>query len=204
MSTMQGDATGDNPPSQPPPERPRRLQFGLSTMLLITTVTAILCSLVFSVPFYIALPLMLFMTVAVPPAVWTMVIIYGRGYQRTFGIGAMFPAGARMLLGVMFYWELPFSRGWPNGGGDEEITVRLVVCGLWLSSLLVGVICAGVRWIVEKRRSALEVRHPGRVIFQGSSAFSSWSSGRMFFSRQSSRTVLPLAIDSFASLAACS
>lgn len=46
--------------------------------------------------------------------------------------------------------------------------------------------------------------HPGWVIFQGSRAFSSISSERIFFSRHSSRTVLPVVIDSLANLAACS
>ena len=77
-------------------EAPPRFQFGLGTLFWITAATAILCALWFIIGEF-AIPIMLFISVAVLPAVWTTLIIYGRGYQRTFGIGAMFPSGFLMF-----------------------------------------------------------------------------------------------------------
>ena len=78
----------------------------------------------------------------------TTVIIYGRGYQRTFGIGAMFPTGIPLLSISFDRFDL-FRFG---GMGGEEFMTRILLLGFWLSSILVGVVCMGVRRIVEKRQ----------------------------------------------------
>ena len=103
MSTNQDSPMAEELQADVPPEVPPRFQFGLSTLFWITTATAIACALSFTIPAEIAIPIMLFISVAVLPAVWTTVIIYGRGYQRTFGIGAMFPSG-------IFLFLMSFSR----------------------------------------------------------------------------------------------
>jgi len=120
-------------------------------MLWITTGTAIVCALSFTIPGEIAIPIMLFISVGVLPAVWTTVIVYGRGYQRTFGIGAMFPSGILLLM-VPFGRLEPFRWG---AMGNEEFLIRILMLGFWVASLLVGVVCMGVRRLVERR-------HPSR------------------------------------------
>lgn len=136
----------DSPESQA--NIPPRFQFGLSTMFWVTTATAIVCSLLFRIPADFSIPIMLFISVAVLPAVWTTVIIYGRGYQRTFGIGAMFPSGF-FLLSIAFDRLDLFRR---EGLPPDEFWGRILMLGLWLSCLLVGVACMGVRRLVEKRQ----------------------------------------------------
>ncbi len=144
MSTNQ-----DSPESQT--GIPPRFQFGLGTLFWVTTVTAIAFSLLFRVPAVVAIPVMLFISAALLPAMWTTVIIYGRGYQRTFSIGAMFPAGILMLLALLAILDhgMSFSR-W-DSPNEDEFWVRLVLFGFWASSLLVGGACMGLRWLVERR-----------------------------------------------------
>ena len=72
------------------------LQFSLSTLFGLTAAVAITCSLFFSMPAVAAMPLMVLISVGLPAAL-TMVLIYRRGYQRAFCIGALFPAATMML-----------------------------------------------------------------------------------------------------------
>jgi hypothetical protein len=152
MSTNQEIPVPDALPADPPPQPSPRFQFGISTLLGITTGTAVICALLFPMPGSIAIPLMVFITFTVLPAVWTTVIIYGRGYQRTFGIGAMFPVGVLLLcLDVFGRTFGALSMG--SGGGDDRI-IRLTLFVLWISCLLVGMICVGVRRFLERRPSS--------------------------------------------------
>jgi hypothetical protein len=119
-------------------------------MFWITTVTAIVCALLFRVPAEIAIPIMLFISVAVLPAVWTTIIVYGRGYRRTFGIGAIFPSGAFLLV-VLVAFNVPFPH-W-GSRSEDDFWLRFVIFAFWVSSLLVGVVCMGVRRLVERRQT---------------------------------------------------
>jgi hypothetical protein len=73
-----------------------RLQFGLRAMFVVTTVLAVLCSAVYRLPEKLAVIASLCLLVSVP-VVLTVVLIHGRGYARTFSVGAMFPAGLSFL-----------------------------------------------------------------------------------------------------------
>jgi hypothetical protein len=98
MSTNQDNPVAEELRTHVSPEVRRPfLQFSLSTMFWITTVTAVICAILFPMPAVIAIPLILLITVALP-AVLTTVIIYGGSYQRTFCIGAMFPSGIFLLM----------------------------------------------------------------------------------------------------------
>ena len=136
-----------------PEAPPRFLQFSLGTMFVVTTAVAIVCSLLFSMPTVAGFPLLLVFSVALPAAL-TTVIIYGRGYQRTFCIGALFPAG--MFL-VMFPFIEPNVFRFPEFFRMNEadwLVFRVVVVGFWVSSILVGSICVGVRRLVERRAAS--------------------------------------------------
>ena len=97
-------------------------------------------------PAVVAIPLMLLMSVALP-AVLTTVIIYGRSYQRTFCIGAMFPSGIFLLM-VPYGSMGLFSFG---ANGPDDFWFRLVVFGFWVFCVVLGGVCVGVRRLVEKR-----------------------------------------------------
>jgi hypothetical protein len=147
MSTNQDNPVTEELQTPIPARVPRPfLQFSLGTMFWIMTATAIVCAVVFRMPGEFAIPLILLIGVALP-AVLTTVIIYGRSYQRTFCIGAMFPS-AFFLFMVPYGGMGMFPWGSPSG---DDIVFRMVVCGFWASSLLIGGVCVGVRRLVEKQ-----------------------------------------------------
>lgn len=151
MSTNHENPMAEVLPAHIPPEARRPfLQFGLGTLFWITTATAVVCAVVFRMPVEFAIPAIVFICVALP-AVLTTVIIYGRSYQRTFCIGAMFPTGSLLLAMTMS----PFMLVNPNSmGGFQAYTdfeARMVACAFWVSSLVLGGICVGVRRLVERR-----------------------------------------------------
>ena len=110
------------------------------------TATAVVCAVLFPMPDVIAIPIILWITVALP-AVLTTIIIYGGGYQRTFCVGTLFPS-AIILLMMPFGGRGLFMFGLPGG---EDFLFRLAVGIFWVSSLLIGLVCVGVRRLVEKR-----------------------------------------------------
>ena len=149
MSMKHDNPMADVLPTRTVPEARRPfLQFGLGTMLWITTATAVVCTIMFRVPTQFAEPSMLFISVALP-AVLTTVIIYGRSYQRTFCIGAMFPAVFFLLFILSGGMDrTQFGRGIP---GFEDFEHRIECFSFWASSVLIGGVCVGVRRLVERR-----------------------------------------------------
>jgi hypothetical protein len=143
-------STVDKRTHQPPP----RFQFSIATLLLITTATAVVCALVFQIPSNISLPAMVFLSVAVFPAMWTTMIVFGRGYQRAFGIGAMFPAIILVFFGVIMIGEsnvLSSSGPRFDRSSDDYFILRLVLLLCWTSDVVVGLVCMAVRWALVKR-----------------------------------------------------
>lgn len=71
-------------------------QFTLRALLGATALVALFGGLLFAAPPVVrgltAIALMLLM-----PMVWTVVLTYGRGYVRTFAIGALLPSGVVLL-----------------------------------------------------------------------------------------------------------
>ncbi len=116
-------------------------------MFVVTTAVAVTCSLVFSMPLLVGLPLLVLISVILA-AVLITVIVYGRGNQRTFCIGAVVPLGvllfALAFVGVILFLDGPSPRG-------NDLAGRLTIVGFWLSSVLAGVICVGVRWLIERQ-----------------------------------------------------
>ena len=85
MTTPEPDAQRDAP-------RLRRLQYSLRTLFGLTTAVAIACAVFFALPAWVSVVVAECVIISVP-AVLTVMLIYGRGYTRTFCIGALFPAG---------------------------------------------------------------------------------------------------------------
>jgi hypothetical protein len=130
-----------------PPKAPRPfLQFGLGTIFWITSATAVACTIVFRIPSEFAVPLILFTSVALP-AVLTTLIVYGRGYQRTFCIGAMFPA----VVFFLFILSSGINQVRWNLSGLSAFEFQMLVCSFWASIVLIGGLCVGVRKLAERR-----------------------------------------------------
>ena len=72
--------------------RPRRFQFSVRAMFGLTTAVAIACAIFFALPEWVS-GLTTFCVIISMPGVLTILVVYGRGNTRAFGIGALFPAG---------------------------------------------------------------------------------------------------------------
>ncbi len=140
-----GDAAGD------------RLQFGLGTMLALTALVAVASSLMFRLPSSVATPLLALLTIALP-VVLTAVVIYGRGYWRTFCIGALFPSGAMLVCTSLMLLIHSVSAYQNSVGSWAEFTAKVgpyyrpYVGVAWLSSVFMGLLSVLVRYLTERAR----------------------------------------------------
>jgi len=142
------------------PNRHRPVQFSLRALLVVTTVAAVLCALLMEGP-----PMVRWSTgfalFFLLPLLRTVMLAYGRGYQRTFAIGAMFPCGILLLsvgVGIYFY-ALAVSDGprptWEQVGRylSNAAPALASIAGMNLVlSILFGVVALGLRWMIEPRR----------------------------------------------------
>jgi len=130
-------------------------QFGLQAMLGMTAVVAVVCTLFFSMPPEIATPVMIVIMVTLP-AVLTTVLVYGRGYQRTFCLGAIFPAGIMLLCTSLMLMIHSISAYQNSVATWQEFSERIgpyykpYVALTFGTALAVGAICVVVRWIVDR------------------------------------------------------
>lgn len=148
--------------------RPRaRFQFGLGTMFLITAMVAVSCSLFFQMPNVVATPLLvLFMLVL--PAVLTTVLVYGRGYQRAFCLGALFPAGTMLVCTSFMLVVHSISAyehtiaAWADFAEKVGPYYRPYAGIAWVSCFVVGFLNVVVCWLVERgarKRDLREARY---------------------------------------------
>jgi hypothetical protein len=143
----------------PPPVRDPPFQFTLGSLLIVSTVFAVLCSLIFSGYAWVCLLTMTFLGV-LAPMVLTVGLIYGRGKTRTFCIGALFPAGVVMCLDVfyLFYLLLEPRSIWLMMELDERVArdtapyLFFTVMGALALIVAAGPVALGVRWMVESGR----------------------------------------------------
>jgi lysylphosphatidylglycerol synthetase-like protein (DUF2156 family) len=149
--------TTDNSGRNAAPSRP--FQFTLRTMFLVTTVVAVVLGGL-SVPAdweWVRYLTVFYLAVAVP-IILVVMLIYGRGYVRTFAIGALFPAGAilwsAVWLGVVLVAGNP-PRDWnlPDGAEARRLMLALGTAIAATMVLLGGLIAVVVRRMVEPRRT---------------------------------------------------
>lgn len=137
------------------PER-ARMQFSLRAMFVLTAVVAFACAVLFALPNVVAVPLLLATAVALP-AVLTTLVVYGSGYLRTFCIGALFPAATVLYTtGWVLAYNLLF-RGdtyvdWAVMAAEDAARLCRWYAGTsWVLGLVVGLMCVGARWLVERK-----------------------------------------------------
>jgi len=146
---------------QPPPRR-RRFQFRLRTIFLLTAAAAIVLAGL-SAPSDRVRLLSAALLILALPVVLTTVLVYGRGYARTFCIGGLFPAGWSFLdalcspspttnvsdlLNILLVTQ-PQSYLWDKA--SELVGSLLLDLVLTIAT---GVLAMGVRWLVESSNRA--------------------------------------------------
>ncbi len=131
------------------PPRARPFQFSLRTMFIVTTVAAValggLCTPIAGVQ----AATLLYLSILVPAAL-TVTVIYGRGYVRTFAIGALFPAGLAFLCALIYAIgdEVFDADKWVTSQEPSPAMVLTAAVVLVLV-LLAGLVAVGIRRMVE-------------------------------------------------------
>ncbi len=127
------------------PTKRRPFQFSLRTLFILTTFLAAALGMLVTAPTIVRLCTAGFFTLLLP-MVLVIVLIYGRGYARTFCVGALFPS-AILLWPVsgypVFFYAIATDfdeMGW--------------WAGLWVASIVIistifGLLAIGVRRAIE-------------------------------------------------------
>jgi hypothetical protein len=135
----------------------RPFQFTLRTMFIVTTAVAVALGGL-STPLRGVQGATLLYLALVAPMMATIGLIYGRGYMRTFSIGAMFPAGLVLFYAFVFVMDDigPPRRFWEDQAPHREIVP--VVAFVLAIIVLTGLLAMGIRWMVEspQREAARE------------------------------------------------
>ncbi len=142
--------------------RGRPFQFSLRTMLVLTTVLAVVLSGLFAGPAWLTYVTAMALAIAMPMAL-TVTLIYGRGNVRTFCIGALFPAGALATAfgpGLFFsYYVWAFLETLEDEGAARFIVGSVV--GIALVVILVfGLLAIWIRRVVDQQPARRKVEPP--------------------------------------------
>jgi hypothetical protein len=128
---------------------PRPFQFTLRTMFIITTAVAVACGGLSTPIAGVQAATLLYLALAAPMML-TIALIYGRGYTRTFAIGAMFPAALALLYAfgsLIDSIEPSQQQFWKYQEPHREI---VPIVGIVLAIIiLTGLAAMGIRWMVE-------------------------------------------------------
>ena len=124
-------------------------QYSLRTMFILMTVLAFALSGIFAGPPWLSVLTGLFLGVAAP-TILTIALIYGRGYVRTFSIGALFPAGLT-LIGLLpgLFEPLYYMRGFSGPDPGAPLYVGIWVLVVAVVTVTMGLIAMGMRWMIE-------------------------------------------------------
>ncbi len=126
---------------------------GLGFILVVIPVMAVLGWVITVAHPWIAGPLMWLISTSLAPVLITL-IVYGNSYQRSFAIGAILPAA---ILGVLLLIET--GRLVRMLTSDLEVyddDLRVMVPASWAASMVSGLLCVGVRRLLDPRRRQCE------------------------------------------------
>ena len=147
--------SSEDPESDSGEAGPLPMQFSLRTMFVLTACVAVACTVLFAVPDPLAVPLLLALTIAVP-AVLATFVIYGRGYLRTFCIGALFPTATALYASAWFLGfcllDADVSDWYELATEDAAVVYRWYAGISWVLAVVIGLICVGARWLVAGKK----------------------------------------------------
>ena len=144
----------DRPTHDRDSPRPRSFQFTLRSLLVATTLTAIFLSCLFGGSTWVAMFAALLVVFAVPVVLIT-ILVYGRGYQRTFCIGALTFAVATLTLPFGIQYEYILAMGVDDGLAPRCYVLIGLLTGILIAAAF-GLLAVMVRRMVESDPSTTE------------------------------------------------
>jgi len=140
--------------------RPRPFQYSLRALLILTTVVAIACSVFFALPGWVAFVATICFVISTA-AVLTVLLVYSRGYVRTFCVGALFPAAVCLLPAAIMITAITLDgiQRWSRSYSDEERLGCLALLVMHCVLVVVnGWLAVFVRRLVEAPRHSASPR----------------------------------------------
>ncbi len=135
-------------------------RFSLLALLLLTAMVAVSCSLLFASQGWVRVFSIIIFVFAFP-TVWVATLIYGRGYLRTFAIGALCSGGTvavfsgLLLIYVSFAMISSYSASWSELAEQfAEVTFgpAVSVACFFGINVITGRIAVATRWMIESSR----------------------------------------------------
>ncbi len=144
-----------------PAQSHKQFQFSLTALLVVVLAAACALSLVVVIPSGIAVPIIIFLSMAVP-AVLTVGIVFGGTSLRPFCIGALFPTGVLLyatgwLFGLSVLEPPPISDldsmdQWMEFFEGIGTPYRVYAGSAWFFSIIIGYACVVSQRIFLSRR----------------------------------------------------
>ncbi len=136
--------------NQKTPGRAFRFQFSLRSLFWLTGGVAVLCSVVFAMPNWAAVPVMVLLTLALP-GVLVVLLAHGSPGHRAFAIGAIFPGCVVFLIGAFVFMSAFSGTMWGASADEDALgAIRLVLPGGLLVTIVCGLLCLGVDRVVRR------------------------------------------------------
>lgn len=132
-----------------------RIQFSLRSMLVLMTVVAVACSLLFSTSSIVSAVIILLVNVAWSGVLVSM-LVYTRGYLQTFCVGALIPASILLLFSTGTGIDLcqSFSSDYRDYRGYTsryDLGFRIAMGVWWLGIVLSGLLAVVMRRSLARR-----------------------------------------------------
>ncbi len=147
---------------RPPGVPPRPFQFTLRTMFIVTTVVAVLCSLLIACPPAVRV-IGGFLFLLIYPVAFATVAIYGRSYARTFAIGGVLALSGLTVAGYSLTTSLNalltrrlYVPSTSDPWLEYQFMPAIIVGVAILTSTLAGLTAVITRWIVERKQRAAD------------------------------------------------
>ncbi len=140
----------DHDDAEGPPSSVTPFQYSLLSMLVITAAFAVVCSGLFAASEFSAFVTTLFGVVSLP-AVLTIIVIYGEGRLRAFGIGALFPAGASLAYATPIVLGTMIRFGSAPMGNIRQNLVYFLLTD-FTATAAIGLLAVWTRWLIEESR----------------------------------------------------
>jgi hypothetical protein len=133
------------------------MQFSQRTLLLLPLVLVCVLAVLFTKPANIAFVELLVISFLLP-AVLTVTLVYGKGYTRSFCIGALFPAGALCFWSTLILITLGDARRL-TVETDYFFFIQCLFGGGWLAGIVIGFLCMTFRWFLCPPGAPIESNH---------------------------------------------
>lgn len=128
------------------------MRFKLKTLFIVTFLVAVACAVLFTLPDWLSLSVLVAVAMVTPGALIAG-IIYGRGAKRAFAIGCLASGGWALWISPYLFFVM-ISNG-ESFSGDEPIVFKLMFVAYYFVLAVAGFVSVGVRRLCYQGRNGI-------------------------------------------------